>query len=102
MELEHVGRAAEFFRSARVPECNERAFMLYMPGRSIILTVRPPGSCASPVCCSTVTPGKLATFWRIPVSRLKSVVLPEFGGPTSATVFGAMAGGGKTVAAGQP
>jgi rhomboid protease GluP len=32
MELEHVGRAAEIFRSARVPECNERAFMLYAVG----------------------------------------------------------------------
>jgi rhomboid protease GluP len=32
MELEHVGRGAEIFRSARVPECNERAFMLYAVG----------------------------------------------------------------------
>jgi rhomboid protease GluP len=32
MELEHAGRAAEIFRSARVPECNERAFMLYAVG----------------------------------------------------------------------
>jgi rhomboid protease GluP len=32
MELEHVGRAAEIFRSARVAECNERAFMLYAVG----------------------------------------------------------------------
>jgi rhomboid protease GluP len=32
MELEHVERAVEIFRSARVPECNERAFMLYAVG----------------------------------------------------------------------
>ena len=35
--------------------------------------------------CSTVTPGKLATFWRRPVRRLNSVDLPEFGGPMMAT-----------------
>ena len=51
-----------------------------------MLTARPSGSSAIPVCCSTVTPGKFATFWRSPVRRLKSVVLPELGGPTSATV----------------
>ncbi len=51
-----------------------------------MLTARPSGSSAIPVCCSTVTPGKLATFWRSPVRRLKRVVLPELGGPTSATV----------------
>src|SRR5438105_12355619 len=32
MESGHVGRAVEVFRSARVPECNERAFMLYAVG----------------------------------------------------------------------
>lgn len=32
MELDHAGRAAEIFRSARLPECNERAFMLYAVG----------------------------------------------------------------------
>ena len=32
MELEHVSGAAEIFRSARLPECNERAFMLYAVG----------------------------------------------------------------------
>jgi rhomboid protease GluP len=32
MEFEPVGRAVEIFRSARVPECNERAFMLYAVG----------------------------------------------------------------------
>jgi hypothetical protein len=37
--------------------------------------------------CSTVTPGKLATFWRRPVKRLKRVDLPEFGGPISTTVL---------------
>ena len=51
-----------------------------------MLTARPSGSSAIPVCCSTVTPGKLATFWRSPVRRLNRVVLPELGGPTSATV----------------
>src|ERR1035437_10707596 len=56
-----------------------------MPGRSTMPTLRPSGSSAIPVCCSTVTPGKLATFWRSPVRRLKRVVLPELGGPTSAT-----------------
>ena len=38
--------------------------------------------------CSTVTPGKFATFWRSPVSRLNRVDLPEFGGPTIATISG--------------
>src|SRR5208283_963784 len=44
-------------------------------------------SLARPFRCSTVTPGKFATFWRSPVNRLKSVDLPEFGGPTIATVM---------------
>ena len=35
--------------------------------------------------CSTVTPGKFATFCRNPVRRLNSVDLPELGGPTIAT-----------------
>lgn len=39
-----------------------------------------------PVWCSTVTPGKLATFWRSPVRALKRVDLPALGGPTRATV----------------
>src|ERR1039457_1164073 len=43
---------------------------------------------ARPTWVSTVTPGKLATFCRRPVRRLKSVDLPEFGGPTSATTCG--------------
>ena len=72
-----------------------------MPGRSMIATSRPSGNCAMPVCCSTVTPGKLATFWRRPVSLLNRVVLPQLGGPTRATVLGflvAGAGGSKTAA----
>lgn len=32
MELEHVADAVEVFRSARVPACNERAFMLHAVG----------------------------------------------------------------------
>ena len=55
-----------------------------------------------PVCCSTVTPGKLATFWRKPVRRLKSVVLPELGGPMTATVLTAALGSGATAAGPQP
>src|SRR5438105_9608591 len=35
--------------------------------------------------CSTVTPGKFATFCRRPVMRLNSVDLPELGGPIIAT-----------------
>src|SRR6266545_1123841 len=49
---------------------------------------RPPASLATPVRCSTVTPGKFATFCRRPVSRLKRVDLPEFGGPTMAITLG--------------
>jgi hypothetical protein len=53
--------------------------------------------------CSTVTPGKFATFCRRPVSRLNSVDLPELGGPTTATTCRrvGMLGGGK-IAAGHP
>src|SRR3569832_733999 len=61
--------------------------------------VRPSGSSARPVCCSTVTPGKFATFWRSPVRRLKRVVLPEFGGPMTATVLTAPAFGNSRTAA---
>jgi rhomboid protease GluP len=32
MELDHAGGPVEIFRSARLPECNERAFMLYAVG----------------------------------------------------------------------
>jgi membrane associated rhomboid family serine protease len=31
-ELEHVGRAAEIYRSGRIGDCNERAFMLFAVG----------------------------------------------------------------------
>ena len=51
---------------------------------------------ARPVCCSTVTPGKLATFCRRPVRRLNSVDFPEFGGPTRATVCREFGLGGGT------
>ena len=53
--------------------------------------------------CSTVTPGKFATFWRRPVSRLNRVDLPELGGPTIATMCRrvGIAGGGGRVATGQ-
>ena len=63
-----------------------------------MLTERPSGSSAIPVCCSTVTPGKFATFWRSPVRRLNRVVLPELGGPTSATVRTAAGRGISTTA----
>ena len=51
-----------------------------------------------PMRCSTVTPGKFATFWRRPVSRLNRVDLPELGGPTIATMcrrVGIAGGGGR-------
>src|SRR5579863_1841231 len=48
--------------------------------------------------CSTVTPGKFATFCRRPVSRLKRVDLPELGGPTMATMIGrSLAGAGGAI-----
>src|ERR1700722_12446782 len=52
--------------------------------------------------CSTVTPGKFATFWRSPVSRLNSVDLPELGGPTMATTccLPEVTGGGRVATAG--
>ena len=65
---------------------SERGARLYTPGRSTIRTSFSVSKIARPMWCSTVTPGKLATFWRNPVRRLKRVVFPEFGGPTSATV----------------
>src|SRR5262245_26700754 len=49
----------------------------------------PFSSLTRPERCSTVTPGKLATFWWRPVSRLKSVDFPELGGPTTAMTAGA-------------
>src|SRR5207302_11308555 len=42
---------------------------------------------ARPTRCSTVTPGKFATFWRRPVRRLNRVDFPEFGGPMMATTW---------------
>src|SRR6476646_6133881 len=67
-------------------------------------TSRPDSTLTLPMRCSTVTPGKFATFWRRPVRRLKSVDLPELGGPTIATMCrrGYMAGGGGRVATEQP
>ncbi|HEX6506641.1 MAG TPA: hypothetical protein VF221_03325, partial [Chloroflexota bacterium] len=32
MELDHAGRPVEIFRSLRLADCNERAFMLYAVG----------------------------------------------------------------------
>src|SRR5580704_4925326 len=54
--------------------------------------------------CSTVTPGKFATFCRSPVRRLNSVDFPEFGGPMIATTCGRTAGraGSGAVATAQP
>src|SRR3954447_24107726 len=71
-----------------------------MPGRSMIAISRPSARCAIPVCCSTVTPGKFATFWWSPVSLLNRVVLPQLGGPTKATVLGLLGdgSGGRTAA----
>src|ERR1035437_10402281 len=68
-------------------------------------TSRAPASRARPRRSSTVTPGKFATFCRRPVRRLKSVDLPEFGGPTRATRRGARdrgvkGGGGRSVGRG--
>src|SRR6476646_8588913 len=67
-------------------------------------TSRPDSTLTLPMRCSTVTPGKFATFWRRPVRRLKSVDLPELGGPTIATMCRrvSMAGGGGRVATEQP
>src|SRR3954468_23647390 len=39
---------------------------------------------SAPSLRSTVTPAKFATFCRLPVSRLKSAVLPQLGLPRSA------------------
>ena len=39
-----------------------------------------------PVRCSRVVPGKFEVFARRPVSRLNSVLLPQFGVPTTAIV----------------
>src|SRR5580692_3409393 len=42
----------------------------------------------TPVFLSTVTPGKLPTFWLRPVSALKRELLPLLGFPTNAIVYG--------------
>ena len=58
---------------------------LYIPGRSntvLLLGFLP----ISPNAGSKVTPGKLPTFWRMPVSTLNNVDLPLFGVPTKAVV----------------
>ena len=68
---------------------SDRGARLYNPGRSMSSACLPCSSLTFPVRCSTVTPGKLATFWRRPVSRLKRVDLPELGGPMIATTAGA-------------
>src|SRR5436190_15690256 len=59
----------------------------------------PFSSLTRPERCSTVTPGKFATFWCRPVSRLKSVDLPELGGPTTATTAWAELLGGSVAVA---
>ena len=55
-----------------------------MPGRSIMLAVSESSNWQKPVFLSTVTPGKLPTFWLRPVKALKSDDLPELGLPTRA------------------
>jgi hypothetical protein len=44
---------------------------------------------ALPVFLSTVTPGKLPTFWLRPVNALNSELFPLFGFPTSAILIDA-------------
>src|SRR5690606_15997194 len=58
----------------------------YSPGRSTISTRVPPGSVARPVREVVVVPGKFEVFARVPQRRLKTVVLPVLGLPTSATL----------------
>jgi len=60
---------------------------LYEPGRSMISYFSPSAIVLMPDLFSTVTPGKFPTFWFKPVSLLKSVVLPQFGFPTSAILI---------------
>src|ERR1700761_5306442 len=50
----------------------------------MIFTERPGASSLTPVFLSTVTPGKLPTFWLRPVSALKRELFPLLGLPTSA------------------
>src|SRR5512145_1298236 len=72
-----------------------------MPGRSITSTPRPPASSARPRRMAVVVPGKFEVFARTPQRRLKIVVLPVFGLPTSATraVPAGLAGGADVNAA---
>ena len=62
--------------------------MLYVPGRSRTLAVRSSDILATPVFLSTVTPGKLPTFWFIPVRELNRELFPLLGLPTNAMVYG--------------
>ena len=48
-----------------------------------------------PVFLSTVTPGKLPTFWLRPVSTLKRELLPLLGLPTNAMVYDCCMDGAK-------
>src|SRR5215472_8153096 len=50
----------------------------------MMLALRPCASWVDPIFLSTVTPGKLPTFWLRPVSALKSELLPLLGLPTRA------------------
>jgi rhomboid protease GluP len=43
MESDHAGRAVEVFRSVRLPECNERAFMLFAVGIASAIARDPSG-----------------------------------------------------------
>ena len=49
-----------------------------------MLTVRPGARLLTPLFLSTVTPGKLPTFWFNPVRELKSELFPLLGLPTRA------------------
>ena len=61
-----------------------RGYRLYVPGKSIKFAVIPGSSTHVPVFLSTVTPGKLPTFWFKPVIALNSEVFPLLGLPTNA------------------
>ena len=63
---------------------------LYVPGRSTSCT--PGWAFHGASYRSTVTPGMLLTLARRPVRRLKSVVLPQLGLPTSAIFTGQISG----------
>jgi hypothetical protein len=55
-----------------------------VPGKSITLAVVLLGKLVLPTFWSTVTPGKLPTFWFKPVRVLNKDVFPQLGLPTSA------------------